>query len=240
MPNFQGAVNEVINQAGLYSSLAGGPQDLKERIRLGKEEKVATKQMNNLIGDIAETSKQLDRVKETGDFSAMPGIAERLDAQGKELERVKGDITGIRERRYQLSPSEKNYEAYMRAKSRTGTKPLSEDPEIIHGMRMAGVTDEARRAAEYDHAYREAYNQEFSRIDKMNQAMDRVGRQSEAKKTQKRKFMDYLAQQPTSLGGTVGDLPKPLQKQVASQYTKSQRKTMMDRMDEEANDGKQK
>ena len=227
MPNFQGAVNEVVNQAGLYSSLAGGPQDLKERIRLRKEDKVATKQMNNLSGDIAETNKQLDRVEETGDFSAMPGLMERLDAQGKELERVKGDITDIRERRYQLSPSEKNYEAYMKAKSRTGTKPLSEDPEIIHGMRMAGVTDEARRAAEYDHAYREAYNQEFSRIDKMSQAMSRAGRQSEAKGTQKDNIRKHIEGLPTSLGGKVKDLDPTLKEQIIAKYM-------------EANDGKQK
>lgn len=226
MPNFQGAVNEVINQAGLYSSLAGGPQDLKERIRLGKEDKVATKQMNNLSGDIAETNKQLDRVEETGDFSAMPGLMERLDAQGKELERVKGDITDIRERRYQLSPSEKNYEAYMKAKSRTGTKPLSEDPEIIHGKRMAGVTDEARRAAEYDHAYREAYNQEFSRLDKMSQAMDKVGRQSEAKGTQKDNIRKHIEGLPISLGGKVKDLDPTLKEQIIAKYM-------------EANDGKQ-
>lgn len=70
-------------------------------------------------------------------------------------------------------------------------------------------------------------------------AMDRVGKQQEAMKKQKRNFMDYLAQQSTSLGGTIGDLPKDLQKQIASQYTKSQRKTMMDKMDKEAKNGKQ-
>ena len=70
-------------------------------------------------------------------------------------------------------------------------------------------------------------------------AMDRVSRQQEAKKTQRRNFMSYLAQQSTSLGGTVGDLPMPLQRQIASQYNKSQRKTMMDRMDKEAKNGKQ-
>ena len=70
-------------------------------------------------------------------------------------------------------------------------------------------------------------------------AMDRVSRQQEAKKTQRRNFTTYLSQQPTSLGGTVGDLPMPLQRQIASQYNKSQRKTMMDRMDKEAKNGKQ-
>ena len=70
-------------------------------------------------------------------------------------------------------------------------------------------------------------------------AMDRVSRQQEAKKTQRRNFMSYLAQQSTSLGGTVGELPKFIQKQIASQYDKKQRKTMMDRMDKEAKNGKQ-
>lgn len=58
-------------------------------------------------------------------------------------------------------------------------------------------------------------------------------------KTRRRNFMrDYLAKQETSLGGTVGELPPAMQKQIASQYSKSQRRAMMDRMDREAKDGK--
>ena len=77
--------------------------------------------------------------------------------------------------------------------------------------------------------------------DKVKQelAQKQMKQQQEAKKTQRRNFMDYLAQQSTPLGGTVGDLPMPIQKQIASQYSKSQRKTMMDRMDKEAKNGKQ-
>ena len=74
---------------------------------------------------------------------------------------------------------------------------------------------------------------------KQSTAMDRMIKQQEAKRTQKRNFMSYLAQQSTSLGGTVGDLPMQLQEQIASQYNKKQRKTMMDRMDKEAKNGKQ-
>lgn len=59
----------------------------------------------------------------------------------------------------------------------------------------------------------------------------------EAKKVQKRNFSEYLKKQPTSLGGTVGDLPPAMQKQIASQYTKSQRRTLMDRMDKEKQNG---
>ena len=191
MPNFQNAVNEVINQAGLYSALAGGPQDLKERIRLGKEEKVNHQQLQNLAGDAAEAIA-------SGDHS-------RVDERRRELSRLAENALDIRERQYQLNPTAKNYDAVMDARTSQST---------IKEM--------------------------FSLEERQDQAMARMSEQAQAKKTQRRNFMDYIAKQPTSLGGTVGDLPKPLQKQVASQYTKSQRRTMMDRMDEEAKNGKQK
>ena len=45
--------------------------------------------------------------------------------------------------------------------------------------------------------------------------------------------MTYLSQMPTSLGGVVGDLPKDVQKTIAKTYSKSERTTLMDRMDKE-------
>lgn len=210
MPNFQGAVNEVINQAGLYSALAGGPQDLKERIKLGKEEKIVGKQLQNVGRDIAETHKSLREARAAGDHHTAAGLVDRVAEQGAEVVRLRENDLGIRERQYQLNPTQKNYDAVMSARTSLGS--LKET--------MASLEE------------------------RQNQAMSRVQEQAEAKKTQRRNFMEYLKKQPVSLGGnssgTVGDLPKPLQKQIASQYTKSQRKTMMDRMDEEAKNGKQK
>lgn len=82
---------------------------------------------------------------------------------------------------------------------------------------------------------------EFANIAKQKKAMARLSRQSEAKKAQRRNFMDYISKMPT-LGETVGsiDARNPgFAKKIASQYTKSQRKALMDRMDREARDGKQ-
>ena len=82
--------------------------------------------------------------------------------------------------------------------------------------------------------------------DKVKQelAQKQMEQQQEAKKTQRRNFMDYLRKQPISLGGTnsgtIGDLPEKAQRQIASQYTRSQRKAMMDRMDKEKANGKSK
>ena len=80
---------------------------------------------------------------------------------------------------------------------------------------------------------------EYANAAKQREAMDRMGRQTQAKQTQRRNFKDYLAKQPTSLGGTVGDLSPELQKQIASQYSKNERRNMMNRMDREAANGKQ-
>lgn len=199
MPNFQGAVNEVINQAGLYSSLAGGPQDLKERMMLGKEERTLKKQLKNFGDARTETIQRREEAEASGDNYTAEKLRKEEERQGEEFSRITERARDLQERRYQLNPTPKNYDAMMTAR------------------RVGDFLEE-----------------------RQNQAMGRVKEQAQAKKTQRRKFMDYLAKQPTSLGGTVGELPKPLQKQVASQYTKEQRKAMMDRMDREANDGKQK
>lgn len=65
------------------------------------------------------------------------------------------------------------------------------------------------------------------------QAMKQMEGKKSAKQNRRNFINDYLAKQTSSLGGKVGDLPKNLQKQIASQYTKSQRTAMMDRMDKQ-------
>lgn len=50
-------------------------------------------------------------------------------------------------------------------------------------------------------------------------------------KKKRRRFIDYLKSQPTSLGGKVGDLPANLQKEIAATYSKTQRAKIMDAAD---------
>ena len=69
---------------------------------------------------------------------------------------------------------------------------------------------------------------------RQQEANKKVEQQRLAKKTQRRNFMSYLQKQPIAGGGTVGELPKQMQKQIASQYTKTQRKQLMDAMDMES------
>lgn len=66
---------------------------------------------------------------------------------------------------------------------------------------------------------------------RQEEQMKKVKQQKEAKKTQRRNFMNYLRKQPIEGGGTVGELPSQVQKQIASQYSKKERKQLMDAMD---------
>ena len=55
------------------------------------------------------------------------------------------------------------------------------------------------------------------------------------KRKGRRRFSEYLALEPTGYGVTVGQLPKNLQKELAKQYSKAERKELMDRRDAERN-----
>lgn len=65
------------------------------------------------------------------------------------------------------------------------------------------------------------------------QAMDRMrslGMDQIQQNKNRRKFMDYLRKQDTSLG-KVGDLPPGIQKSIAKSYSASERKKLMDAAD---------
>lgn len=87
-------------------------------------------------------------------------------------------------------------------------------------------------AVQKQKSYRSFNNYEALMI-RQQEAINKTNGIIEAKKAQRRNFMEYLRKQPTDLGGTVGDLPINLQKQIASQFSKNARKKLMDKMDME-------
>lgn len=114
----------------------------------------------------------------------------------------------VAKKQFELNPNKKTYSNYSKLMSSSGDIPIARLP-----------ADE----------------------DAQVEAMDRMNKQKEAKGKQKRYFKDYLAKMPYTVdifSGKVGDLSPEAQKQIASNYTKSQRKTIMDRMDREAQNGK--
>lgn len=200
--SIQGDINQALGTLGALATFSPQLQEhaenMAEKRKIKKEEKALKEQ-----GEAIASSNS----------SIRPEVEEDINKRTRELAR----------RKFELNPSSETYSEY----AKTLPTKIKEDPEILHEERMAGVQDEARRKAEYDNAYREAYNQELSRLDKMSQAMSRVGRQSEAKKTQKDSMRKYIEELPIDLGGKVKDLDPTLREQIISKYM-------------EANNGKQK
>lgn len=96
------------------------------------------------------------------------------------------------------------------------------DINRVLGMAAAGAT-----------AYKAKMEAANKLLEKQEQAAQKVKQVQQAKKAQRRNFMAYLGKMETSLGGTVAELPKNVQHEIAKTYTRSQRKTIMDRMDRE-------
>ena len=210
MSNFQSSINQMLGTAGALATFSPQLQEhaknMVENRKIKKEEKVLKEQVEAGLSN---------------GNALNPQVEEDVINRSRELAR----------RKFELNPSKETYKEYT---MQLPGEPIKEDPEIIHQEEMESIPDLARRNAEYNYAYKQAYGRELSNLEAQQQAMDRMYRQKEAKKALRRNFTEYLAKQPTSLGGTVGDLPPEAQKQIASQYTKSQRRTMMDKMDEEA------
>ena len=101
---------------------------------------------------------------------------------------------------------------------------MSFQGDVIRALGMAAAGATAYKAK------KEAANK---LLEKQEQAAQKVKQVQQAKKAQRRNFIAYLGKMETSLGGTVAELPKNVQHEIAKTYTRSQRKTIMDRMDRE-------
>ena len=176
-----------------------------------------------------------------GALAGLSGIPQKKAAEKAEIEKEKAEQAALEKKEEIIAE-----QAYIASKDARVNIPGTTQFKIFRDIAKE-ATEIARQQFErnpsndtyrkYSHIRSMAYAEPFRTLHhdekKQSTAMDRMIKQQEAKKTQRRNFMSYLAQQ------TVGDLSSDIQKQIASQYNKKQRKTMMDRMDKEAKNGKQ-
>ena len=64
-------------------------------------------------------------------------------------------------------------------------------------------------------------------------ATDSLTNAQEEKRKTRRNFLNYMKDEPTSVGVTFGQLDKKIQKEIAKNYSSSERKRIMDRKDAE-------
>ena len=190
--------------------------------------------VNNIIGMAAAAAKMLDpRAKDKEELKNLGKQEQVLDQRSgvflnkaKEIFSTSEEDTPLRQERIDALRQE-------------GLQANQEREKLLRRRYELDPSLETFDAWEKQRTGNLLIQNEYANAAKQREAMDRMGRQTQAKQTQRRNFKDYLAKQPTSLGGTVGDLSPELQKQIASQYSKNERRNMMNRMDREAANGKQ-
>lgn len=211
--SFQASINQALSVAAMLTGM-------NPNLRAAAEHRQK----------VSKLSKQAETMEE-----AFKTYAEQGQAIPQALH---DEYASIKNELFKISPSEETLKDYKEARvgttehmKETSRDAVLEDPEVI-----AQEIFEARQrekeindlVAQYEAAAAKPASPAEAAATKAQEATQAA--QNE-RRSGRRKFSDYLASEPTSLGGKVGDLPKEMQQEIAKQYTKSQRKALMDRKD---------
>lgn len=208
MGQIQNSINQTIGTAAVLASLSPA-------VKQGAEARAEVNKLNRESKILSEQAAVLNNQEEV-DLDQLGTISDRLSELDK--------------RKFELNPNDKTYTDYYKSRHRT----YPADPEEIREERAENARKQAEEDFEYNTAYRDRYDELTKR---QKEAMKNMQGVQQAKKAQRRNFMDYLKKQPVYGGETVGSINERspgFAKQIASQYTRGQRKQMMDRMDMEA------
>ena len=228
MPNFQGAVNNMLGTAAIALSLN---PELKAERQAKLEEKRAQK-LEEAYGGAVEEARKVINDPNVADNSLE---RENAEATVSDYNEKMGEAV---EQAFNANPTAKRAQRLVETR-RSG---MVEAENTKGASREAGEARDWRESAQREGEEQEALAQGIdpetgqpmyvSRDEsKMTSSNQRAQKQVKAKASQKRRFKDYLAKMETSLGGTVGDLPAEAQAYIASQYSRKDRKKIMDEED---------
>lgn len=191
-------------------------------------------QLLSTAGIFARLSPGLEKKRELKGYETQQGVAKKaLDLAERPEERatIQSDIEGIAEKKFRLDPTEQSYAEYNKERAKGLPVALSESPASPEEIAMERA-ETILREREIDQLTRQ-----FTDPDSVMQDLAGRAQQSVAQAQKRRYFMDYLREQPTSFGGTVGELPPKVQRQIAGEYSRKERKALMDRIDKERGNG---
>jgi hypothetical protein len=157
--------------------------------------------------------KRKEAVTEARDIAAEAG-------QSKVAEQYQETLGGINKQIFEVSPSEESFEEYAessglnRPTTTTRGDPLEIAQEIYE-----------------EKAFEAEVNQYVKQMEESAAKAQNNLQAKQAEKRSSRRFMDYLKDEPTSLGVNVGALSKSAQKEIAKNYTKAERTRIMNAKD---------
>ena len=172
----------------------------------------------------AETRSRLSNLKQQ---EAAAESARDIATNVTEKEQYQEDIHGIKKQIFEADPTAESYKAYRESALTGESHTLPPDPdEIAQEIAEKELFEEdIRRRVE---SLKAPYKPE----EVMNKMAEK-GMTMVEQNQKRRNFMKALGAEQVNFGsgteGTVSDLPKNLQKAIAAQYSKSERKELMDK-----------
>lgn len=206
MGMIQQSINNAINTASIMTALyAHSPtgQAAAENKRLNKIQKVGEKAVEDLKAQNPTSSEDILKQKQ----------------QLEELQKYKQDSL---KKQFELNPTKKGYDKLTEAREK-GEKNMD-----IMNERYNAAAEEESRQADFEE---QMGNQETDYAQQAAAKTDAARNARSVQKKARRNFMDYLKNMETNLGGTVGGLPKDAQKQIAKNYSSSERRKIMNEAD---------
>lgn len=205
--SIQATINSTLSLASLLATQSPGLKAKAEKRAelksLGRKEEVLSKAVSESAGD--------------------PKI-------GQELTDKLGEI---KKQQFELDPSDKSFQAYRQQHYHTTegqqerATTFREDPQA--------VAEELYDELQYKREVAANLEAMMKPQEASVKAQDAVIVAQEQKRKTRRNFLDYMKDEPVSFGksagGTIGQLKPELQKEILSQYSKKERKEIMDRKD---------
>lgn len=216
MPNFQGAMNTMLGMAATAAVLN---PDLKAERDAKTAERKAQKLEEAYKGEVDKANKVLADPKNS------PDSIDRKEAERTVSEANKA-VQEAREEALSKNPTAKRAESVVQGSKKSTIDNIHTDAYRL-GAKYYEDQEKKKIAPTMQALFRGVSRDEA----KMEEANDTSQKQVRAKTSQRRNFNDYLAKMSTSMGGTVGELPKEMQRAIASQYLAKDRKKIMDEED---------
>lgn len=220
MGQIQQGINQLFTTAGFMAGLSpelkkfrqiqelkGKSKVLQEQADIAGEKEMQERQALENIGTKLEGKPEgpEKRLLEMIESSAAEGVERSLEAQIP----ISEAQTETAKELFELKPTKQTFEDYMAQKGQT---------EFVKGAPSYFKQQRQEQLVNREEAMRKM----------QNKGMDKV-----QQKAQRRNFMKALGAEQVNFGsgaeGTVSDLPKNLQKAIASGFTKAERKELLDK-----------
>lgn len=209
--NIQSNVNQGLSVASMLMTMnpalrqkAEKRSELKD---LGRREKVLSKQYKIAAGTTRDVEPG-EKVSEDLKADEFGGSVFTKPPDVELAQTIENQIADIAEQRFDLKPTSETYSEALGAKYGEVPSNLSTEKSQISQFK-ANLAAAAKKAE------------------------DNLKAKQTEKRQGRRNFKDYISSEPTSLGGSVGELDPKIQQFIAQSYSKADKKKIMDRKDKE-------